>query len=273
MKRFLATSIVVLWTLGMTHWASGDGVGTAEISLGPQGDSGVGAIAGSYSPGKSGASASAGSNSGGAPVVLVGIQPHTCAPVLSDGGRGGSGVPLGLTFSDATSNCLSFAAPPDASGAPDDPESLSPSELAAIAADRAMALAARPRLEIAPASVGLTGLPSYFWLAEELQPVAATAVVPGMRVTAEATPVSYLWSFGDGSELATRDPGRAWRKAKPGNISHRYETRGAYELQVRVIWEARWRIGTGPWRPLGYFANEDSERYPVRQVRARLTRR
>lgn len=255
--------------LAGVSFADEPSVGIASIEAHPEGVSSTAKVGYSVTGDSSAVSST---NGGGAPVVLLGIQPHTCAPVLSEGGRGGSGLPLGLTFSDATSNCLSFAPPALNAGATQDPEALTPSELAAIAADRAMALAARPQLAVAPDSVGLTGLPSYFWLAERLQPVTATAVVPGLRVTAEATPVSYLWNFGDGAELSTRDSGRAWRKDRRGNISHLYEKRGAYELRIRAIWQARWRIGTGPWRALGYFANEDSLRYPVRQVRARLTR-
>lgn len=268
----VALLLILVLLANQAAFAGGKKGASAGITLSEDGEGGVVTEAQTYFPHNAAVTSGPASADGGAPVVLVGIQPHTCAPVLSEGGRGGSGLPLGLTFADATSNCLSFAPPPLTTAASEDPETLSPSELAAIAADRAMALAARPQLAVAPASVGLTGLPSYFWLAERLQPVAATAVVPGLRVTAEATPVSYLWNFGDGAELSTRRPGRAWRKDRRGNISHLYEKRGAYELRVRAIWRARWRIGTGPWRALGYFANEDSLRYPVRQVRARLTR-
>jgi hypothetical protein len=148
----------------------------------------------------------------------------------------------------------------------------SPEELARIAADRAIALAPKPRLRVAPRGVGLTGLASYFWLARRPRAIVATAGVPGMTVTAQARPVQFVWAFGDGAEKVTRRSGRRWRARRPGNIGHLYETRGRYRTTVEVIWEARWRIGGGAWRPLGYFSNADARRYRVRQVIAVLVR-
>jgi hypothetical protein len=120
--------------------------------------------------------------------------------------------------------------------------------------------------------VGLTGLASYFWLARRPRPITATAGVPGLTVTAQARPIQYVWDFGDGAEKVTRKSGRPWRARRPGSIGHVYETRGRYRTGVEVVWEARWRIGRGAWRPLGYFANSDDRRYRVRQVIAVLVR-
>jgi hypothetical protein len=148
----------------------------------------------------------------------------------------------------------------------------SPEELARIAADRAIALAPKPRLRFAPRAVGLTGLPSYFWLARRPRAITASAGVPRLTVTAQARPVQYVWGFDDGGEKVTRKSGRRWRARRPGNIGHVYQARGRYRATVEVIWEARWRIGGGAWRPLGYFTNSDSRRYRVRQVIAVLVR-
>jgi hypothetical protein len=146
----------------------------------------------------------------------------------------------------------------------------SPEELARIAADRAVSLAPAPQLEIAPSRVGLTGLDSYFWLAEEPEPISATAQVPGLRVVAEARPVQYVWSFGDGTDKVTSHPGRPWTEERPGDIAHLYESRGRYEVGVEVVWEARWQVTGGPWQSLGFFSTSDSESYPVRQMVALL---
>lgn len=146
----------------------------------------------------------------------------------------------------------------------------SPEELAQIATDRAIALAPKPAIEIAPSRLGLTGLDSYFWLNQEPQTIRASASVPGLSVLAEARPVQYVWGFGDGIDKVTSGPGRPWTRRQPGDISHLYETRGRYDVLVEVIWEARWRVSGGGWNNLGYFSNSDSEPYPVRQVVTRL---
>jgi hypothetical protein len=91
-------------------------------------------------------------------------------------------------------------------------------------------------------------------------------------VVAQARPVQYVWTYGDGTDHATRRSGRRWTRRRPGSIHHTYEGKGRYTLTVEVIWEARWRIGFGPWRPLGYFTNSDSRPYRVRSVVATLVR-
>jgi len=148
----------------------------------------------------------------------------------------------------------------------------SPEALAATAADRAIALAIEPDLRVAPGRIGLTGLPSYFWLADKPRPVTATAGAGGLTVTAEARPVQFVWDFGDGSDKVTTHSGRRWTQRYSGNVSHLYETKGRHELGVEVIWEARWRINAGSWQPLGYFSNSDDRPYPVREVVAMLVR-
>ncbi|HYO60293.1 MAG TPA: PKD domain-containing protein, partial [Actinomycetota bacterium] len=124
----------------------------------------------------------------------------------------------------------------------------------------------------APARLGLTGLRSYFWVGDDLEPVTATAGVPGLTVTAEARPVRYRWEFGDGTNRTTQHPGRPWTRARDGNVGHLYETKGRYEPSVTVVWAARWRIGRGPWADLGYFSTSGSTDYRVRQMIAVLVR-
>ncbi|CAN5574060.1 hypothetical protein BH24ACT26_BH24ACT26_18980 [soil metagenome] len=142
---------------------------------------------------------------------------------------------------------------------------VSPEAVARVLADRAMALAPDPRIEVAPAGVGLTGLDSYFWL-DQAAPITASAGVGGVIVTAQARPVQYVWDFGDGHDRVTSHPGRPWTRNRPGDIAHMYEGRARYELGVEQIWEARWRIAGGTWRRLGFFSNSDARAYRVRQV-------
>lgn len=132
--------------------------------------------------------------------------------------------------------------------------------------DRAIALAPKPQLRITPRARGLAGLESYFFLAERPRSIRAQANAGGLVVTAEARPVQYVWTFGDGSDDVTRHHGRRWTKKRPGNIDHIYEAKHRYRVRVEVIWRARWRIGLGPWRTLGYFSNSDSAPYRVGEL-------
>lgn len=205
--------------------------------------------------------------------LIVGLSAHNCTPYTTS-----AGVDLGLDLGEAGGgDCLSFSIPDpvqqiaDRNG-PRGPRDRGPSleDLVRTAADRAIALAIKPEIAVAPDGVGLTGLPSYFWLAQGPQPISASASAGGITVTAQAFPTQYVWEFGDGGDLVTFGSGRPWTKELPGDIEYTYETRGRYDLSVEVLYQARWRIDGGEWQSLGFFATSDSRTYPVRQVVAVL---
>ncbi|MFN2488844.1 MAG: PKD domain-containing protein [Actinomycetota bacterium] len=172
---------------------------------------------------------------------------------------------VGGTWGSTLSFCVSGPSVRSGASGPGRRQAASPFSVARILADRALALAPKPRIQVAPARAGLTGLDSYFWL-DPSEPIRASAGVGGLVVAAEARPVQYVWDFGDGDERVTSDPGRPWASGRVGSISHLYETRGSYDLSVEQIWEARWRIAGGAWRTLGLFSNSDARAYGVRQV-------
>jgi hypothetical protein len=169
-------------------------------------------------------------------------------------------IPGGLTCA------LSPLPRPQVADAPRRRRPPNPEDVARALADRTIALAPRPQLRFAPARRGLTGLPSYFWLAQRPQPIVARAGAGSVTVTAEARPVQFVWNYGDGTDHATRGPGRRWTKKRLGTIKHTYEGKGRYPLEVEVIWQARWRMSLGPWRSLGYFSNSTSRTYRVRSM-------
>lgn len=180
-------------------------------------------------------------------------------------------------FESGIGDCISFVSPPPVRNLPDAgrrrPPRPSPESLAQAAYDRMISLAPSPELDLAPARIGLTGLPSFFWVGNDLRPVTATAGVRGLTVTAEARPVRFLWDFGDGATRTTQHPGRPWSKGRRGNVGHVYETKGRYEPSVTVVWAARWRRNGGAWNDLGYFSTTGSADYPVREMIAVLVRR
>lgn len=279
-RRAGAIATVLLFAMSSRAWAARNGyaVSLREHSSTP----GIAAVAGvgyttkhpaetprSHSAPTIGqANAPSGSRSTGD--VVVPVFTHACAPTHTV-----TGATIAVPASAPECLLASLAAPDEKQ--PEHkkhhkPAPPSPEELARQAADRAIALAPKPKLRVAPRGVGLAGLPSYFWLAQRPRSISATAGVAGLTVTAQARPIQYVWHFGDGDERVTRHSGRRWGARRPGNIAHVYEARGSKHLSVEVIWEARWRIGAGPWRPLGYFSNSDTRRYPVRQVVAVLVR-
>jgi hypothetical protein len=213
---------------------------------------------------------------GGTPApVIVGLSAHNCTPYTSS-----AGLDLGLNLgASGAGDCLTFSVPEPVQqvadrGRPRNRPGRAPDleALVRTAVDRAIALAGKPELRVAPDGVGLTGLPSYFWLARTPQPISASASAGGLTVTAEAFPVQYVWRFGDGGDLITFGSGRPWTRNLPGDIEHTYETRDRYDLSVQVLYQARWQLNGGEWQALGFFSTSDARTYPVRQVVAVLVR-
>jgi hypothetical protein len=170
---------------------------------------------------------------------------------------------VGGSWGDTLSFCVADDPPEGRRGR----ASPSPEDVARVLADRARSLAPTPRIEIAPESVGLTGLESFFWV-EPPGPVRAAAGVGGITVVAEARPVQYVWSFGDGSGLVSNHPGvpRHTSDERLATVTHTYETDGSREVIVEQIWEARWRSGAGEWQALGFFSETGIRVYPVRAI-------
>ena len=202
------------------------------------------------------------------------ISAHNCIPRTD-----ARGVSLSYQFFESSvADCVSFVSPPSVEPRPNarGPRRAprpSPEALAQRAYERAISLAPEPELAIAPARIGLTGLPSYFWVGNDLRPITATAGIRGLTVTAEARPVRFLWDFDDGTTRTTQHGGRPWSRTRDGNVGHLYETAGLYEPRVTVVWAARWRANGGRWDDLGYFSTAGSVDYPVRQMLAVLVRR
>jgi hypothetical protein len=275
-SRLLVVVTVLTWLLSSASAEGQTRHSTGHVIEGPAGSSpGVASTAYTFqtshdshghedatSPHPQNGDSSGLSHSG--PAVPVAVDPVTCVPVYLPVGGAQAGV--GFTADTSSACALDFGPPKKNKKQGKGPSLPSPEQLAQIASDHAVALATDPRLAMAPGRIGLTGLPTFVWLAPRPHAVAASAGVPGLTVTAEARPVQYTWNFGDGRDLVTSSPGRAWKPGREGNVSHTYETKGRYEMRVEVVWEARWRAASGPWHDLGYFSNRGSASYRVRQV-------
>lgn len=211
------------------------------------------------------------------PVVARSFDSCAISPRFAAVSNASTSTPGHWTLADAGGNCVMFVTLDSVS--PEEPRRARKPRVdaAAFAAfDRAVALASRPSLAVAPKKVGLTGLETFVWIEDPPRPVRADASAGGVTATAEAAVVEYRWDFGDGGRTVTSSPGRplvVWgSRVRPGSIGHMYETKGRYDVRVEAVWSARWQVAGRPWRPLGYFTTTSSRSYPVREVVAALVR-
>ena len=77
-------------------------------------------------------------------------------------------------------------------------------------------------------------------------PTTRTVRLLGQRVTIEATPVEYVWDFGDGEQLRTTEPGTPYPRLE---VTHNYFRAEAYRPAVDTVYAGRFRPGrTSPRR-------------------------
>ncbi|MFC6867011.1 hypothetical protein [Haloechinothrix salitolerans] len=95
-------------------------------------------------------------------------------------------------------------------------------------------------------------LPTWLWLdRDQWRSQTATASVPGVSITATATPRSVTWSMGDGSTVKCRDAGTPFppggdSEAASPDCGHTYrqssqgQTNNTYPVTATVHWTVRW---------------------------------
>jgi hypothetical protein len=103
-----------------------------------------------------------------------------------------------------------------------------------------------------PSGEQLVGLPTWLSVAAgSWTPQSATAAVPGVSVTATATPVQAVWQMGDGSTVTCAGPGTPWRPgldpaASSPDCGYRYprssagEPGAAFTVTVTITWTVSW---------------------------------
>jgi hypothetical protein len=128
-----------------------------------------------------------------------------------------------------------------------------PAVLAQQAADQLQL--PNPRIAASPENYQLVRLPTWLWLdGNSWSAQSASASVPGLTVTATATPVKATWDLGDGSTVVCEDAGTEWtpqydaKDASP-DCGHTYAWSsanapgGEYEVSVVVEWAVSWSGG------------------------------
>jgi hypothetical protein len=126
---------------------------------------------------------------------------------------------------------------------------LSPAQVAQLARKRLRL--PEPRIAANPTGDQLVNLPTWLWLSSGWGPVVATASVPGVSVTATATPISVSWSMGDGNTVMCTGAGTPFRpgtdpKASSPDCGHIYRTSSArqmgqaFPVSATVHWTVTW---------------------------------
>ncbi len=126
----------------------------------------------------------------------------------------------------------------------------SPQELAEQA--RSQLRLPTPRIEANPVGDKLVSLPTWLWLARGgWGTQQATAAVPGVSVTAVATPKSVSWSTGDGDTVNCSAPGTPFApggdaSAASPDCGHTYRRSSAtapaqlFPVRATVYWTITW---------------------------------
>jgi hypothetical protein len=118
-----------------------------------------------------------------------------------------------------------------------------------------------PSIAASPPGTQLVRLPTWLWLSGGWSQSSATASVPGVSVTAVASPVSVSWSMGDGTTVTCGGPGTPYQpgsdpEASSPDCGHTYlrssarEPRQAFTVSATVQWTVTWsgagQTGTFP---------------------------
>ena len=86
------------------------------------------------------------------------------------------------------------------------------------------------------------------FLTTTTEPTSQTVQLLGHGVEIEATPVNYLWHFGDGTSQEGSDPGAEYPDLR---ITHVYEKAGVtVSPSVDVTYQGRYRVDGGGWVPI-----------------------
>lgn len=121
-------------------------------------------------------------------------------------------------------------------------------------------------------STGLVALPAWFWIdGYDGTAISSSDSLGGVTVDVEVEPLSYRWSFGDGTSAETTSLGQ--RYPDESDIQHVYEQSslavgGVYTITVEVTFAVQYRVNGGAWETLDPITRSFSNDYPVQQLQS-----
>lgn len=102
----------------------------------------------------------------------------------------------------------------------------------------------------------IVGIETWMWIDDAAwQPITATASIPGLSVSATATPRRVTWDMGDGAVVECDGPGTVYDPSRsPSEQStdcgHVYQRRGEYAASATITWTVEWSASDGSGGPL-----------------------
>ncbi|MBN9492552.1 hypothetical protein J0H33_04305 [bacterium] len=126
-------------------------------------------------------------------------------------------------------------------------------------------------------STGLVALESWFWVdGYDGASIGSSDTLASTTVDVQVQPVTYRWSFGDGTTIETDSLGRPY--PDESDVQHVYEqsslaSGGSFSITIEVSFAAEYRVNGGAWEPLAPIARSFTTEYPVQQLQSVLTSR
>ncbi|MFJ6679629.1 hypothetical protein ACIQLK_10985 [Microbacterium sp. NPDC091382] len=127
---------------------------------------------------------------------------------------------------------------------------------------------APPAIVGEPDGIGVVGMPTNFVVGAEEHVVQGQ--IFDVPVTVRFTPVSYVFSYGDGAVRETRSPGESWDDLSAPQFtatatSHAYGAPGEYEAGATIRYAAEADAGGG-WFPIAGLLELDTPTTVIRIV-------
>jgi hypothetical protein len=133
-----------------------------------------------------------------------------------------------------------------------------------------------------PQGAQLVGVPTWLWLTDPWEPVAATATAGTVSSTVTATPTRVEWDLGDGARITCDGPGTPYDLSRSpdeqhSSCTHTYTHRstvdrpdGTYTVTATVHYSVSWTASTGESGELGAISRSASTPVLVREAQATI---
>lgn len=130
-------------------------------------------------------------------------------------------------------------------------DAVTPENLALVAIDDMLAGIPQHTIGVNPAVDSMVAIDTWFWVdGGAVEPVSATAFVPGVTVVATAEPGGVSFDLGDGNTLECDDFGTPYAPGASSTCTHAYEAAGTYTITATILWQGSYTINGGAPIPI-----------------------